>query len=1035
MSQFAFLSAEFPEMFAHASQAEKLALTDPQAACFYARLALEVAVGWLYKRDSGLRDPYETTLSARIHEGTFRTLVGSALVAKARVIKDLGNAAVHETRAVAPDKAVIALRELFHFAYWLTRTYARGSKPSPGLTFAPGTLPRTTLVAVATLKQLQEAEQRYAETVRAHEEAERQRLASETVRAELEAEIARLRAEVAAAKKANAAIADTHDYDEAATRDAFIDLLLKEAGWNLDQAGKDTEFPATGMPNRTGQGFVDYLLWGDDGKPLGLVEAKRTRRDARVGQRQAELYADCLEKQFGQRPVIFYTNGYEHWVWDDTLYPPRSIQGFLTKDELQLAIQRRTLRRLLAREDIDPAIVERFYQTRPIRRVYRKYGAIFDYFDSLLVGLTATPKDEVDRDTYRLFDLQRGVPTDAYGLDEAVRDVYLVPPRAVSVPLRFVREGIRYDDLSDEEKEQWDAIEWDETGTVPTQVDPPAVNKWLFNADTVDKVLEHLMTHGLKVAGGDRLGKTIIFAKNREHAQFIVERFDINYPHLKGSFARAIDYKTEYAQSLLDDFYQAEKAPHIAVSIDMLDTGIDVPEIVNLVFFKIVRSKTKFWQMLGRGTRLCPHLFGPWRHKEFFYVFDFCQNFEFFNQHPQITDGAVGDSLAKRLFVRRVELMGEIDKQGGENEELETVRSDTAARLHEEVAAMSLENFIVRSKRLFVEHYADKAAWEKLSDADRTDLINEVAGLPSGFADEDFDAKQFDLLLLRTQLALLRTDHAFEGLRKKIVMIASLLEELQNIPMVSAELSLILELQTDEYWQDITVPMLETVRRRLRGLIKLIEYKKRAFVYSDFEDEIGAGDEIAVSGVPVGTDMDRFRAKARQFLMVNENHIAILKLHRNEPLTATDLGELERIFGDTVIVTWRLADDPDRNARALRCFFAAEDRMAGLTSAYARKFGVAPRFRAGVHAGPVVVSECGDTKRQIAYFGDTMNVAARLCDHCKIAREALLVSADLLRAAAVPPGFNVGTGASIALRGRQAPIAAHAVRRHPAVAC
>jgi type I restriction enzyme R subunit len=361
MSQFAFLSVEFPEVFAHASKAESLALADARAACFYARLALEVAIEWLYKRDSSLRDPYETTLAARIHEATFRMLVGNALVAKARVVKDLGNAAVHETRAVPSDRAVIAVRELFHFAYWLTRTYARGPKPSPGLTFSPQALPRTTQVAVATLKQLQEAEQRYAETVRAREEAEQQRLASETQRAALEAEIAQLRAEIAAAKKANAAIADTHDYDEAATRDAFIDLLLKEAGWNLDQPGKDAEFPVTGMPNKNGQGFVDYVLWGDDGKPVGLVEAKRTRRDARVGQRQAELYADCLEKQFGQRPVIFYTNGYEHWLWDDTQYPPRAIQGFLTKDELELAIQRRTLRKSLAVEEIDRVIVERFY--------------------------------------------------------------------------------------------------------------------------------------------------------------------------------------------------------------------------------------------------------------------------------------------------------------------------------------------------------------------------------------------------------------------------------------------------------------------------------------------------------------------------------------------------------------------------------------------------------------------------------------------------------------------------------------------------
>jgi len=354
------------------------------------------------------------------------------------------------------------------------------------------------------------------------------------------------------------------------------------------------------------------------------------------------------------------------------------------------------------------------------RSVYRKYGAIFDYFDSLLVGLTATPKDEIDRDIYRLFDLQRGVPTDAYSLDEAVSDGWLVPFKAVSVPLKFQREGIKYDELSDEEKEAWDAIEWDEDGTIPAAVEPAAVNKWLFNADTVDKVLEHLMTNGLKVADGDRLGKTIIFAKNSDHAKFIVERFDANYPHLKGSFCRQIDFSVNYVQTLIDDFSIKDKPPHIAVSVDMLDTGIDVPEIVNLVFFKIVRSKTKFWLMIGRGTRLCEDLFGPGRHKEFFYIFDFCQNFEFFNQSPETVDAAAADSLSKKLFVERVELIGEIDTIGsqppdktkkGMREKPQAFRdaaSDEALaahrelrtaigeRLQEEVSGMSLDNFLVR---------------------------------------------------------------------------------------------------------------------------------------------------------------------------------------------------------------------------------------------------------------------------------------------------------------------------------------------------
>ena len=535
------------------------------------------------------------------------------------------------------------------------------------------------------------------------------------------------------------------------------------------------------------------------------------------------------------------------------------------------------------------------------RSVYRKYKAIFDYFDSLLVGLTATPKDEIDRDTYALFDLERGIPTDAYDLDEAVSDGYLVPPKAVSVPLRFVREGIKYDDLSDEEKEAWDAIEWDEDGSVPDQIDASAVNKWLFNEDTVDKVLKHLIIHGLKVADGDRLGKTIIFAKNHQHAQFIAERFDANYPHLAGKFARVIDFKTEYAQSLIDDFSEPEKAPHIAISIDMLDTGIDIPEVVNLVFFKIVRSKTKFWQMIGRGTRLRPHLFGPGEHKEYFYVFDFCQNFEFFNQNPDVTEGAGGESLSKRLFATRVALVSELDDQPKQQrtEELTAFRGALVDHLHADVAGMNVNNFEVRPKRRLVEKFANSESWNELTLDDRAELTEDLAGLPSAHEDNELEAKQFDLLVLRSQFALLCGETSFEGYRKRIHELASLLEEKRNVPMVAAELELILEVQTDEFWQDITPPLLESVRRRLRSLIKLIELKKRPHVYTDFEDELGEASEITAPGAAVGTDMHRFRLKVRHFLNDHMDHIAVQKLRRNEPLTPQDIQELERIMIET----------------------------------------------------------------------------------------------------------------------------------------
>jgi type I restriction enzyme R subunit len=369
MSQFAFLAPEFPEVHDLAVRVEAMARTDARGACFYARLTLETMVDWLYRREASLRSPYESTLSARIHEATFGALVGTALLTKARAIKDLGNRAAHESKTIPAADGVAAARELFHWTYWLVRTYARGEKPSGTLTFSADALPLNRAVPAEKLSQLNAAAERFVEAVKARETAEAQARAGEESRAALEAELAQLRAEVAAAKAANAARPDDHDYNEAATRDLFIDLLLREAGWSTGAGNLHLEVPVAGMPNTPGQGFVDYVLRGDDGKPLAIVEAKRTKKDPRVGQQQAKLYANCLEAETGQRPLIFYSNGYEHWIWDDRRYPPRAIQGFLTKDELELAIRRRTTLRPLTSATIDTEIAGRYYQTRAIRRV------------------------------------------------------------------------------------------------------------------------------------------------------------------------------------------------------------------------------------------------------------------------------------------------------------------------------------------------------------------------------------------------------------------------------------------------------------------------------------------------------------------------------------------------------------------------------------------------------------------------------------------------------------------------------------------
>jgi type I restriction enzyme R subunit len=831
----------------------------------------------------------------------------------------------------------------------------------------------------------------------------------------------------------------THNYSEAETRDRYIDLLLREAGWALDKPD-DIEFRVEGMPNNEGVGFVDYVLWGADGKPLGLVEAKRTRKDARQGQQQAKLYADRLEARFGQRPVIFYSNGYEHWIWDDTRYPPRQIGGFYKRDELELLIQRRTGQKKLGSESINRKIVERPYQHRAIRNVarsfeqdgerkallvmatgsgktrtvialgdllmragwvkrvlfladrvalvnqaagafkahlpdaapvnlvtertsegrvflstyptmmnlidgkqegkakfgpghfdlivideahrsvYQRFRAIFEYFDSFLVGLTATPKDEIDKNTYSLFDLEDGVPTDAYSLDEAVADGWLVPPKAISVPLRIVRSGLRYDQLSEEEKDQWDMLEWGED-EIPDSIDAAEVNKRLFNTHTVDLVIAHLMQNGLKVEGGDRVGKTIIFAKNQAHALFIEARFNAAYPNLAGHFARVITHQTgAYAQTLIDDFSKKTKAPHIAISVDMLDTGIDVPEILNLVFFKQVRSKTKFWQMMGRGTRLCEDLFGPDQDKEFFRVFDYCQNLEFFGANPELKEASGTKSLSERLFAVRIDLVRALDEKQPKSSEFsevdqkpyvakgtdapppseQEIQADALKTLHETVAGLNLDNFLVRQHRRAVEKYREPQAWLPIDDEKRKELVDEIAPLPSerGFGIEE--AKRFDLLMFSLQLALLKGSKRFDTLRKQLLEIASALEDQTGIPAIAHQAVLIEEIQTDQWWEGVAVPLLELVRLRLRDLVQHIEKSRKAVVYSNFTDEIGDGVEHELPQVGEA-DFARFKQKARHFLKAHEDHIVLHKLRQGKPLTPTDLGELEKMLLDAGI--------------------------------------------------------------------------------------------------------------------------------------
>ncbi len=1012
-SNFDFARPVWPALAEDCVRAESYGRSDPRTAVFYSRRVVEQLVELIYDLRS-LPTPYRDDLAARLGESAFLRATGPEFVRKATLVRKAGNAAVHRAQPINQALALAVLKELFDLVIWTFFRFSTHPDSTPlSATFDPALVPDPAGVAQRSLDELAalaiELEARDAVIA-----------AERAARDDLQAELDALRVQVAAAQAAKTITVDTHDYSEAETRTAFIDADLREAGWEPDEPGV-REYPVTGMPVSTGSvstsstsGYADYVLWGADGLPLAVIEAKRTSKSAGLGQHQASLYADCLETMTGRRPVIFYTNGFETWLWDDAAgYPPRRVQGYYTRDELELLIQRRTSRLPLADRPVSDTIVERHYQHRALRRVgeeftkkrrrallvmatgsgktrtvialveqlmkagwvkrvlfladrlalvnqavgafkahlpsattvnlvtdkitdgrvyvstyptmtglidtldaddrrvfgpgyfdlvvideahrsvYAKYRGIFDWFDSLLVGLTATPKDEVDHNTYSLFGLEDGVPTDAYSLDEAVNEGFLVPPRSVAVPMKFLTRGVRYDELSEHEKDDWDSAEWNDDGVIPDHIPPSEINRYLFNADTVDKVLEVLVTRGYRVAGGDRLGKTIVFARNAKHAEFIKERYDLNYPWQGGTAARVIVHGVSHVQTLIDDFSTPEKQPDIAISVDMLDTGVDVPEVCNLVFFKPVYSRTKFWQMIGRGTRLRPDLFGPGEPKKDFLVFDFCGNLEYFSAPDAGVPGSLQKSLSQRLFETRLALVTGLDAQHAER----ALRDDLTAGLRAIVAGMNPNNFLVRARREWVQKWSAAQPWQHLTNESAAEAAVQLADLPSSVTDDDEAAKRFDLLLLNLQLAVLDDDRStVDRLRGRVQAIAANLLGKTAIPAVAAELAILGDVESDDWWADVTLPMLEQARRRIRSVVALVDIAQHKAVYSDFTDELGEAVEVMLPGVTVGTNLERFRAKARAWLTEHDDLVALQKLRRNKQLTPTDLDSLHSML-------------------------------------------------------------------------------------------------------------------------------------------
>ncbi|VHZ27687.1 type i restriction enzyme r subunit [Clostridioides difficile] len=976
-------------------EAEKSILVSPSTCATITRRALELAVKWLYANDSDLVLPYQDNLSTLIHNNSFIELIDYDMLPLLKYIVKLGNLSVHTSANIERGEAILSLNNLHQFVSWIDYCYSDEytAEDFNEDLLLHGEEKRTIPDELKNLyERLSSKDKKLEEVIKENEE---------------------LRKSLTEKRKVNTVNYDfkIDEVSEFETRKRYINIELKLAGWEF---GKDIweEIEVQGMPNESGVGYVDYVLYGENGKPLAVVEAKRTSKDPKIGQQQAKLYADCLEKRYSQRPVIFLTNGFDMYIWDD--YSDRKVYGFYKKSELQLMIDRRKSKKSLSSVTINDEISNRYYQKEAIRAVcealenkqrktllvcatgtgktriaisivdvlsrhnwiknilfladrkalvkqakksftkllpnlalcnlldskdspedarmifstyptmmnaiddtkskdgkrlftpghfdliiideshrsiYKKYKSIFDYFDSYLMGLTATPKDEIDKNTYSVFDMENGVPTYAYEYNKAVEDGYLVDYTSIEFKTKIMEDGIKYDELSDEEKEEYENT-FNDDESIGDEIGNNAVNEWLFNSDTIDLVLNKLMTEGLKIEGEEKIGKTIIFAKNTKHARAIVERFNKLYPKYGGNFVKAVDYSINYVDSIIDDFSDKNKLPQIAVSVDMLDTGIDIPEILNLVFFKKVRSKTKFWQMIGRGTRLCPDLLGVDMDKERFLIFDFCNNFEFFKFNPKGFEGNKTETLTEKLFNIKVSMVKELQDIKYIEGEYAELRKELLEELITSVKALNEDSYIVRMNLSYVHKYKNENVWSNIGAVAQNEIREYISPLITSYSDDEL-AKRFDVVMYNIQLAYLQNNNASKGIRH-VMATAEKLSKLGTIPQIQQQKYTIEKAMTEDFWEDSDIFEVEEVRISLRELIKYLEKSSQKIYYTSFEDMIVAEDRN--DSVYNANNLKNYKKKVEYYLNSHKDELAIFKLRNNKKITKQDVETLEEIL-------------------------------------------------------------------------------------------------------------------------------------------
>lgn len=985
MTNFDYLKKEKDfESFADiAIVAEKTYSIDPSTCIINCRRAMEAAIKWMYSVDIDLVVPYKDTLHALMNTDVFREIIDKDLWNRLEFIRRYGNEAAHTSKDKTKDIAKLCLKNLFYFFDWLLYCYTDNYEEKE---FDDSLLENQSVTIVEQVSG----------------DVDLQKLIEENK--SLKAELSERRAQ-----QQNTYVVKPLDLSEYKTRKLYIDAMLLDAGW-IENRDWINEVELQGMPNKSEVGYADYVLYDDTHKPLAVIEAKKTCVDVSKGRQQGILYANLLEKQYGRRPVIFLTNGFETRIIDNH-YPERKVASIYSKRDLEKYFNLMETRGPLKYIHINNDIAGRYYQKEAItavceafdqrnrrkallvmatgsgktrtviglvdvllnegwiknvlfladrnslvtqakrsfvnmlpslsatnlvedksnynahvvfstyqtmigcidtvkeddkklftcghfdliicdeahRSIYNKYKDIFNYFDAPIVGLTATPKDEIDKNTYEIFELENGVPTYGYELAQAVKDGYLVDFLSVETDLKFISQGISWDQLSEEEKEEYEDTFADENGNVPEHIDSSALNSWVFNEDTIRKVLKTLFNYGIKVDYGQKIGKTIIFAKNHMHAEKIFEVFNKEYPELNG-YAKVIDNKINYAQSAIDEFSEANKLPQIAISVDMLDTGIDVPEVVNLVFFKKVMSKAKFWQMIGRGTRLCPGLLDGNDKKEF-YIFDFCGNFEFFRMNKgKASANAV--AVHGAIFNLKFQIAYKLQDLIYQTEELKEWRKQLVGEMVDKVRELDRNQFDVRQHIKYVDVYSDPDNYASLTYENCLDVKEELVPLIKP-DDDEISAVRFDALMHGIELAYLaqkKYPKYKKDLMKKVKGVASV----ANIPEIQVQSELLNKILHTNYLDESDVDDFENIRTNLRDLMKYIPKTGKVYI-TDFEDNILSIDwnESDLEN----DDLQNYKERLEYYIREHQkDNPVIIKLKVNKPLDKNDMNELENII-------------------------------------------------------------------------------------------------------------------------------------------